>query len=359
MKIIQTLSQKHPSGELQLFKITNRSGANVTLCNIGAGVVSIEVPDISGKLTDVVLGYKHIEDYFGDGPCMGKTPGRFANRIGNARFTLNGVEYKLNANAGGVHHLHGGANGFANKCWQGRIDGDRVLFSLTSLDGDEGYPGTLTATVAYSWKENNELLIELAAESDADTIINLTNHTYFNLNGENSGSILDHILLLYATHWLPATEELITTGEIAPVNNTPMDFTEPKRIGQDINADFAPLKNGKGYDSCWITDSASIGRQTTIAVLHSPLSGITLEVGTTLKALQVYTGNWLSGSPESKSGRSYNDYDGVALECQQWPDAPNKPNFPSSVLFKGKRYEHSISFFFPSILKNNYITHPV
>ncbi|MDR0729346.1 MAG: galactose mutarotase [Prevotellaceae bacterium] len=350
MEIKQILSQEHPSGELQLFKITNRSGANVTLCNIGAGVVSIEVPDAWDKLTDVVLGYKHIEDYFGDGPCMGKTPGRFANRIANARFTLNGVEYKLNANVGGIHHLHGGANGFANKRWKGRIDNGRVLFTLVSPDGDEGYPGTLTATVSYQWKETNELRVELSAESDADTIINLTNHTYFNLNGENSGSILDHLLQIYATHWLPATEELITTGEIAPVDHTPMDFTKPKRIGQDINADFAALKNGKGYDSCWVVNNAPVGQWNAIAVLHSPLSGIKLEVRTTLKAVQVYTGNWLGGSPESKSGRSYNDYDGVALECQQWPDAPNKPHFPSTVLPKGERYAQSISFYFPLVL---------
>ncbi|MDR1680245.1 MAG: galactose mutarotase [Prevotellaceae bacterium] len=349
MEIVQILSQEHPLGELQLFKVTNRNGASVTLCNIGAGIVSIEVPDASGKLTDVVLGYKHIEDYFGDGPCMGKTPGRFANRIANARFTLNGTEYKLNANVGGVHHLHGGENGFANKLWTGRIANDEVVFTLVSPDGDQGYPGTLTATVSYRWKEMNELSIKLHAVSDADTIINLTNHAYFNLNGENSGSILDHILQLYATHWLPATEELITTGEITPVYGTAMDFTKPKRIGQDIFADLPQLKNGKGYDNCWVTDNAPIGQWKAIAVLHSPQSGITLQIGTSLKAMQVYTGNWLSGSPESKSGRSYNDYDGVAIECQSWPDAPNKPDFPLTVLRKGDSYEHLISYYFPAI----------
>lgn len=342
----QLLSQAHPCGALQLFKITNSRGAAVTLCNIGAGVVAIEVPDASGRPTDVVLGYKRIEDYFGDGPCMGKTPGRFANRIANARFTLNGVEYKLNANIGGVHHLHGGANGFANKRWEGRIADEKVVFTLVSPDGDEGYPGTLTATVAYAWNDRNELRVELSALADADTVINLTNHAYFNLNGENSGSVLEHTLRLFASHWLPASDELITTGEIAPVAGTPMDFTTAKPLGQDIRADFAALKNGKGYDSCWVSDNRQPGVLKSMAVLHSPRSGITLEVVSTQPAMQIYTGNWLSGSPESKSGRPYNDYDGVAIECQAYPDAPNKPAFPSPVLRKGRQYAHTILFRF-------------
>jgi aldose 1-epimerase len=330
----------------QLFKLTNKNGATVVLCNIGAGIVSIEVPDANGKLTDVSLGYKNINDYFGDGPCMGKTPGRFANRIANARFSLNGREHKLAANVGGVHHLHGGANGFANKIWDERDDNGKVSFTLTSPDGDEGYPGTLTATVTYEWNDHNELIIHYSATSDADTVINLTNHAYFNLNGENSGSALEHTLKLFASRWLPASNELITTGELATVKGTPMDFTTAKPIGQDIKADFDALKFGKGYDSCWVIDDWQPGVLKKTAELRSPKSGIRLEALTTQPAMQIYTGNWLAGSPESKSGRSYNDYDGVAIECQAFPDAPNKPTFPSAVLRKGEEYKHTIVFRF-------------
>jgi aldose 1-epimerase len=344
--IEKTLAQPLPKGEGQVFTLTNSSGGAVSLCNIGAGIVSIVVSDRKGDPVDVALGYRRIEDYLGDGPCMGKTPGRVANRIANARFSLNGKEYRLNANVGGIHHLHGGANGFANRIWDARIENAKVIFTLVSDDGDQGYPGTLTTTVTYEWNERNELTIRYAAVSDADTVVNLTNHAYFNLAGENSGSVLEHTLRLYASRWLPASNELITTGEIASVKGTPMDFTTAKPLGQEINAAFDALKFGKGYDSSWVVDDWQAGVLKKIAELHSDVSGITLEVLTTQPALQIYTGNWLGGSPESKSGRSYNDYDGVAMECQNFPDAPNKPAFPSAVLRKGERYEQSIVFKF-------------
>ncbi|MDR3235253.1 MAG: galactose mutarotase [Prevotellaceae bacterium] len=342
---IETQTTPHPKGELQLFTMTNAGGASVSVSNIGAGIVSVVVPDRAGKPLDVALGYKSQADYFADAPYIGKTAGRFANRIAKGCFTLNGSAYKLAVN-NGANHLHGGLTGFSDRLWNGRIDGNNVVFSLVSADGDEGYPGTLHVEVAYTWSDANELSIAFRAESDDDTVINLTNHAYFNLAGENSGQALDHVLQLHASHWLPTDDTLIPTGEIAPVEGTPMDFTSPKPLRKDFDADFDALKFGKGYDNCWVVDGWKPGTIQEVAVLHSAASGITLRVLTTQRAVQVYTGNWLGGSPESKSGRSYRDYDGVALECQGFPDAPNKPAFPSPILRKGDTYRHTIVFRF-------------
>jgi len=335
----------HPKGELQLFKITNSGGASVSLSNIGAGIVSVIVPDRAGKPLDVALGYKCLADYFADAPYIGKTPGRFANRIAKGSFTLNGTNYKLAVN-NGPNHLHGGLIGFSDRLWNGRIEGNKVVFSLVSANGDEGYPGMLHVEVTYMWSDTNELSIAFCAESDEDTIINLTNHAYFNLAGENSGQALDHVLQLHASHWLPTDDTLIPTGEIASVKGTPMDFTSPKPLRKDFDADFDALKFGKGYDNCWVVDGWKPETIKEIATLHSDASGITLHVLSTQPAVQVYTGNWLGGSPESKSGRSYNDYDGVAIECQWFPDSPNKPAFPSPILHKGETYRHTIVFRF-------------
>ncbi len=198
----------------------------------------------------------------------------------------------------------------------------------------------------YSWNDNNELTIELKAESDKKTIVNLTNHAYFNLDGENSGSVLDHELQLMASRYLPTDDTLIPTGEIAEVKGTPMDFTAPKKLGRDIKADFPALVYGKGYDNCWVVDNWHKHNLSKIAVLESAKSGRVLEVETTQPAVQVYTGNWLAGCPESKSGRGYEDYDGVAIECQGMPDAPNHRNFPSQLLGVGEVYDQTIVYRF-------------
>lgn len=324
-----------------MIHLTNSQGSTVILTRTGAGIVSVVVPDRNGNMDDIVLGYRNEESYMNDGPCSGKIPGRYANRIAAGKFSLDGKDYTLETN-NGPNHLHGGTNGFANRIWDIIGQGtDHVTFGLSSTDGDSGYPGNLTVRATYRWSNSNVLSLEIHAECDSATVLNLTNHTYWNLAGENSGSILDHSLQICADGWLPTDSTLIPTGEIAPVEGTPMDFRTPKRIGQDINAEFDALRFGKGYDNCWVLDGSGMRKA---AVLSDPVSGRRLEVWTTQPAVQVYTGNWLSGSPESKSGRSYNDYDGVAIECQNFPDAPNRPGFPPCILRRGETFRQTIEF---------------
>ena len=335
-----------PHGEVTTFRLTNAMGASVTLSTVGAGIVGIEVPDRDGRLADVVLGYRDMGEYFYDGPCAGKTPGRYANRIALGRFSLDGVEHTLAIN-NGPNHLHGGPEGFSHKNWEGECLGDdTVVFTLSSPDGDEHYPGNLEARVTYTWTDDNVLKIELWAVTDAPTVVNLTNHSYFNLAGEGSGTVLNHTLQLAAEKWLPTSDSLIPTGEMAPVAGTPMDFRQPKPIGRDIRADFDALRYGKGYDNCWVLDEQGSGELKEAAELIDEGSGRVLRVFTDQPAVQVYTGNWLEGCPESKSGAHYHDYDGVAIECQGMPDAPNHPNFPSQVLRPDDEYRRVILFAF-------------
>ncbi len=334
-----------PKGDITLYTLTNASGASVTLSSLGAGIVGIVVPDKEGKLDDVVLGYKNPADYFGDGPCAGKTPGRYANRICKGKFSIDGKEYSLAIN-NGPNALHGGPEGFMNRIWKSEAVGSHVKFTYEAADGEEGYPGAVKATVIYSWNDKNELTIDLKAESDAKTVVNLTNHAYFNLDGENSGSVLDHELQLLASKYLPTDSTQIPTGELADVKGTPMDFLQAKTIGRDINADFEALKIGKGYDHCWVLDNWHKHTLGKAAVLTAAKSGRVLEVFTTQPGAQVYSGNWLGGSPENKSGRPYNDYDGVAIECQGFPDAPNHRNFPCQLLCPGEEYNQTIVYRF-------------
>ena len=331
--------------EICLYTLTNESGASVQVSSIGAGIVSVVVPDKDGKMADVVLGYPDPKSYFGDGPCAGKVPGRYANRIAKGHFALDGKEYDLPIN-NGPNHLHGGPDGFQNKVWESRKEDGGVEFLYYAEDGERGYPGALKAVARYDWSENNELRLTLTAESDAPTVINLTNHAYFNLNGEGNGDILGHILRINASEYLPTDDSLIPVGESEPVAGTPMDFVVEKPIGRDIKSDFPALNYGKGYDNCWVIDGAEPGQIQTAAVLRSPDSGRVLEVLTTQPGVQVYTGNWLAGCPVGKCGRSYNDYEGVAIECQNFPDAPNKADYPSPVLRPGEVYEQAIIFAF-------------
>ena len=325
-----------------MIHLINKSGASVMLTERGAGIVSIVVPDRNGVMGDVVLGYRNEESYLADGPCAGKIPGRFANRIDGGRFTLDGKEYQLVKNHPD-YQLHGGPDGFSNRLWKAsQISDTEVVLTLDSPDGDQGYPGNMHVEATYTWGEDNSLTLSIKATTDAPTILNLTNHTYWNLDGEDSGSILDHVLKLNASRWLATSEALIPTGELAPVEGTPMDFRTAKPIGRDIKADFPALKYGKGYDNCWVLDGAPDLKLA--AELSSAASGRRLEIWTDQPAAQVYTGNWLDGSPLSKSGRSYRDYDGVAIECQGFPDAPNHPDFPSCVLRPGETYSRTIIF---------------
>lgn len=336
-----------PLGVGELVTLVNARGASVTLSTLGAGIVSVIVPDKKGNMADVVLGYADPADYMADGPCAGKVPGRYANRIARGHFEIDGKKYSLNIN-NGPNALHGGPTGFQNRLWTlVERDADHVVMQYVSASGEEGYPGTLTARATYTWADDCTLRLDLEAITESPTVVNLTNHAYWNLAGHNSGSVLDHTLELRASRWLPTDDTLIPLpGEPAPVAGTPMDFTAAKPLGRDIRADFPALKYGKGYDNCWVIDGYEKGTLRTAAVLTDPDSGRRLTVRTTQPGVQVYTGNWLTGSPMGKDGAVYEDYCAVAIECQHYPDAPNRPDFPSTRLDPGETLHETIEFHF-------------
>ena len=331
--------------EIKTYTLTNKSGASVTLSSLGAAIQKIIVPDKDGKLADVVIGYDNLENYFADGPCAGKCPGRYANRIAEGSLEIDGKIYSLPIN-NGPNHLHGGPEGFQNKIWESRKDGDAVEFMYFSEDGEMGYPGNLKVIARYEWSEQNELRLTFTAQCDAPTVVNLTNHSYFNLDGHDSGSVLNHTLKLNASLYLPTDETLIPLGEPDPVAGTPMDFLKPKKLGQDIKEDFPALNYGKGYDACWIIDGYQKGQLAEAAELKAAKSGRTLKVYTTQPGIQVYTGNWLKGCPTGKGGAIYDDYCAVALECQHFPDSPNNPDYPTTLLKPGETFEEAIIFAF-------------
>ncbi len=233
--------QKKTEGEITLYTLTNASGASVTLSTLGAGIVAVNVPDANGKMDDVCLGYANPADYLADGPCAGKVPGRYANRIARGHFTLDGQEYSLAIN-NGPNALHGGPTGFMNRIWDAEEIGSGVRFTYHAPDGEEGYPGALTAVATYTWSDDNTLRLRLEADTDAPTVVNLTNHAYWNLDGHDSGSVLEHGMQMNCSRFLPTDDTLIPTGEIAPVAGTPMDFTVEKKLVRDIKADFPSLK---------------------------------------------------------------------------------------------------------------------
>ena len=347
--IVSTRTYPSAKGLITLVRVTNKSGASVTLSTLGAGIVTVKVPDRDGKIENVALSYENPADYIADGPCMGKVPGRYANRIADGRLVVDGHLFRLPIN-NGPNHLHGGPEGFQNQNWQYELLPNGVRFSLQSPDGDEGYPGNLTATAEYRWSDDNVLSLSLQTVCDAGSVVNLTNHAYWNLDGADSGSALDHQLCLKASRWLPIDETLIPLGTLADVEETPMDFRAPKALGKDIQADFPALNYGKGYDNCFCLDGWFPGAMIeAAATLRSLKSGRVLTVDTDQPGLQVYTGNWLSGSPLNHAGRSYADYDGVALEAQGWPDAPNRPDFPSQAITPETPYRREIRFRFSTM----------
>ena len=333
--------------DIRLFSIVNADGSEVILSNLGACIVSVVVPDKDGLLADVALGYHNPEDYDTDGPCMGKVPGRYANRIAKGRFAIGEKTYESAIN-NGPNHLHGGpgAQCFANRIWDAEEIRDGVIFKLDSPDGDAGYPGNMHVEARYTWSDDHKLTLHLSATTDAETIVNLTNHAYFNLKGEEAGDVTDHLLKLFASRYLPTDETLIPQGEPAPVKGTPMDFTTAKPIGRDLKADFPALNYGKGYDNCFVVDDWQKGMVRPVARLSETSTGRQLTVSTDAPGIQVYTGNWMEGCPVSKSGKAYHDYDGVALECQAFPDSPNRPDFPFETLKPGEVYENTIVFAF-------------
>ncbi|MDE5887274.1 MAG: galactose mutarotase [Muribaculaceae bacterium] len=331
---------------MELIKLTNSSGASVTLSPLGAGIVSIVVPDKEGKLENVALSYASPEDYMNDGPCLGKIPGRYANRIGKGKLTVKDKDYQLAVNCG-PHHLHGGPTGFQNRIWDAEKFPGGVRFTYHSADGEENYPGNVKVVAEYRWSDDNVLTLDLTATTDAPTVINLTNHLYVNLDGADSGNALSQLLTLKSDRFLVTDDSLCPTGDLASVEGTPMDFTTEKPVGRDIHSDFKPLLVGKGYDHCFAIKDWKRGELVEdVAVLRSERSGRVMAISSTQPALQLYTGNWLKGSPKNASGGFYEDYDGIAIECQGYPDAPNHPEFPSQLLLPGEPYRETIRFSF-------------
>lgn len=327
---------KTPDGqEVDLYTLTNTNGITAKITNYGAILVSLEVPDKNGKLADITLGFDTLEGYIKGHPYFGATVGRYANRIGGAKFKLNDLEYKLAAN-NVPNHLHGGIKGFDKVVWKAeeeRGDSDKVLVKLSYLskDSEEGYPGNLACTVTYTLTKDDELKINYEAETDKPTVINLTNHSYWNLAGQGNGDILGHELMLNADMYTPVDEGLIPTGEIKRVKDSPMDFTKPMIIGSRI----AQVEGG--YDHNYVLNSGG-GTLALCARVYEPTSGRFMEIHTIQPGVQFYTGNFLDGSITGKAGKVYNKNFGFCLETQHFPDSPNKPDFPSVVLKPGDKY---------------------
>lgn len=339
---------KTPDGAaIDMYVLKNKNGVEADVINFGATLVSLKVPDRSGNLADVVLGFKDIDGYVDGKAYLGATIGRYANRIANGTFTLNDKAYQIPKNDGN-NSLHGGLKGFNKRVWTAHEikvpNAQAIRFSYLSKDGEEGFPGNLNVEVTYSLTNDNALRIEYSASTDKDTVVNLTNHSYFNLAGEGNGNILDTQLTLHANQFTPVNETLIPTGELRAVKDTPFDFTSATAIGARINQDDEQLKFGKGYDHNWVLTSGKGAGPRLAAEAYESKSGRLLQVLTTEPGIQVYTGNFLDGSIRGKSGVPYNHRSAFCLETQHFPDSPNHPNFPSTVLKPGQRF-HSITIY--------------
>jgi aldose 1-epimerase len=321
----------------------------VAISNYGATVVSIKVPDRAGKVEDVTLGFATAREYEEGKAYFGATVGRYGNRIGHGKFVLDGKTYTLPKN-NGDNTLHGGINGFNKKMWTAKEvsskEGVAVQFTYVSPDGEEGFPGTLTATVLFTlYRDKNELKIDYTASTDKTTVVNLTNHSYFNLAGQNQGTILDETMQLRASKFTPVDSTLIPTGELRDVKHTPFDFTRPVAIGKRIDDTDEQLKFGQGYDHNWALDRKPGSSDLVVAATaHDPKSGRVLEVLTTEPGVQFYTGNFLDGTVKGKGGYAYPRRSAFCLETQHFPDSPNHANFPSTTLAPGKEY-HSTTIF--------------
>ncbi len=334
--------EKRPFGQtkegvqVDLYTCTNAKGSVLKMTNFGATTVALKVPDRDGKLTNITLGFESLDGYLGDHPYFGATVGRYCNRIALGRFTLDGHEYTLATN-NDANHLHGGDVGFNKVVWKAEpVMTDSAVglrFRYLSPDGEEGYPGNLSVTAVYLLTNDDQLLVEFTATTDKATPVNLTNHNYWNLAGAGSGTIRDHVLEIPADRYLPVDEGLIPTGELAEVADTPLDFTQPEKIGarlDQIQAD--PV----GYDHCYVL-RGEIGQMKLAARVKDPQTGRVMEIHTTQPGLQFYSGNFLDGS-DANGG--YQQYEGFCLETQHFPDSPNQPDFPCTILRPGDTYHH-------------------
>jgi aldose 1-epimerase len=335
---------KTPAGEtVELFTFTRAGAPTIAVTNLGGHIVSILAPDRAGRVADVTLGYEDFAGYLGDTSYFGSLVGRYANRIAKGRFTLDGKTYTLATN-NGPNSLHGGPTGFQKRVWTPKVvsgkDGDALELTYVSRDGEEGYPGTLTAKVVYSLRADGGLAIDYTATTDAPTVVNLTNHAYFNLAGEGEGTILGHEMQIEADAYTPVDATLIPTGERRPVEGTPFDFRKPVAIGARIDAADEQLKAGGGYDHNYVLRGTT-GELRLAARVTEPKNGRVLEVLTTEPGVQFYSGNFLDGKVVGKSGKAYVRRGAFCLEAQHFPDSPNQPGFPPVVLRPGQAYRQT------------------
>jgi aldose 1-epimerase len=352
MKIIDEDAFKgtHKAKTTALYTLKNRNGIIAQVTNFGAKIVSIYVPDRNGNYADIVLGYESIGGYIKGNPYFGAICGRYANRIADGKFVIDGVEYLLPVN-NGPNSLHGGPEGFNNQVFDAKgvistPDGEMVEMNYLSRDGEMGYPGTVTLKVTFSLTDSNELRLDFEAVTDKATHVNIASHSFFNLAGEGNGDILNHELTINADRFTPVNDVLIPTGELKGVEGTPMDFRNPEIIGKRIDDNFDQLAYGKGYDHNWVINSTKPGELTLAAIYYEPKSGRIMEVHTTQPGVQLYTGNWLDGSDKGKGDKSYGMRSALCLETQNFPDSPNKPGFPSTILRPGEVYKNTCLYKF-------------
>ena len=336
-----------PDGtQTSLFRMTNENGAIAEVSSYGATLVGVIIPDKNGNMTRVVKGFPSIEGYLADleiNSYLGATCGRYANRINRGRFTLDGEDYQLACN-NGENHLHGGPTGYHCKNWDARIEDDTIVFSLTSPDGEECYPGNLKMEVRYGWSITNELSIHYSAVCDKNTPLNLTSHAYFNLAGQ--GDILEHEMQIFADKFVPIHADAIPTGEILLVKDSAFDFRQPKAIGCDINKDEEQLKNGSGYDHCYVINKKEFGDLALAVSVKAPSTGCCLNVWTTLPGVQFYSGNYLRSDVLSCDGKPLAYRGAFCLEPEFFPDSPNQSGFPNCILPAGEEFDQTIIYQF-------------
>lgn len=334
---------------VEIYTLRNVHGTSVEILDLGGIIVSINTADRNGNFADITLGFADVQQYLSANPFFGTLVGRYANRIAKGKFSLDGRDYALEINSG-ENAIHGGRVGFDKRIWQATSSANEdeasLSLKLVSADGDQGYPGALSVNVTYTLDDTNRLTIDYLASTDKATIINLTNHAYFNLDGHNAGSIIEHDLMINADRYTPIDMNSIPTGEIAPVAGTPLDFRSQKTIGRDIGMEHEQLVFGSGFDHNFVLNKSEAGAMELAAVVYSSTSGRTLTIYTDQPGMQLYTGNFLNGSAIGKEGVVYNYRYGFCLETQHFPDSPNQPNFPSTVLRPGERYETRTVFEF-------------
>jgi aldose 1-epimerase len=343
-----TFGKNGDGKSVEMITLSNSNGCEASIITYGATLVTLTMPDHQGGLGDVVLGFKTIEEYLRNPFFIGGTIGRYGNRIAGGKFRLNGKEFTLARN-NGENHLHGGIKGFHTVVWDAKdnptAEGEGLTLGYFSAVGEEGYPGNLSVEVTYRLTKDNALHIDYRATTDMDTVVNLTNHSYFNLSGEGSGDILGHRMMINADRFTPVNDSLIPTGEFQPVRDTPLDFTKPAGIGERIDAPHEQMRLGGGYDHNFVLNRKENGLVPAACVLE-PVSGRVMEVWTTEPGLQFYSGNFLDGSMSGKKGNPYLRRSGFCLETQHFPDSPNQPKFPSTVLKPGQEYRSTTVYKF-------------